>query len=183
VTVRDIPNLITAARILLTIPLAWSLVRGHFWLALLLFAVSGVSDGLDGFLAKHFGWQSRLGSLLDPAADKLMLVTAYVALGWQGLIPLWLVIAVIARDLIIVAGAATYHFLVAPLEGEPTLISKLNTLAQILLVLAVVANQVVSGIPHGLLQAMIWAVMLTTLASGVGYVWIWSQRARGQLGK
>jgi len=178
VTVRDIPNLITAARILLTIPLAWSLVQGRYGLALMLFFVSGVSDGLDGFLAKHFGWQSRLGSLLDPAADKLMLITAYVALGWKGLLPVWLVCAVILRDVVIVAGATAYHFLVAPLEGEPTLISKLNTLAQILLVLAVVVDQALVRVWPWLLSGMIWAVLATTLASGLDYVWTWTRRAR-----
>ncbi len=162
---------------LLVIPVAWTIVKAHFGQALLLFAAAGFSDALDGYLAKRFGWQSRLGSLLDPAADKLMLVISYLALGWQGLVPHWLVAAVILRDLVIVGGAIAYHVLIAPLEGQPSLLSKANTLAQIILVLAVVADRAVLPAPDWVLDGLIWVVALTTLASGVAYVWVWSHRS------
>jgi len=179
VTARDIPNLITAARVGLVAPVAWMLLNGRYGMALLLFGVAGFSDALDGYLAKRFGWESRLGSLLDPVADKLMLVVSYLALGWQGLVPPWLVAAVILRDLVIVGGAVAYHLLIAPLEGEPTMLSKANTLVQIILVLAVVADQVVMWPPGWVLGVLIWLVAATTLASGVGYVWVWGHRALG----
>jgi cardiolipin synthase len=177
VTARDIPNLITLGRIALTIPVVWALIDGRFGLALVLFAVAGISDGVDGYLAKRYGWHSRLGSLLDPAADKLLLLTAYIALGWQGLLPLWLVLAVIGRDLLIVGGATAYHFWIEPFEGAPSRISKLNTLVQILLVVLVVADRGLIAMPPLLLDAMVWTVAATTLASGAGYVWVWSRRA------
>ena len=101
----DIPNLITVMRIVLVVPVSWSLLRQEFGLALALFFVAGVSDGLDGFLAKHYGWSSRLGALLDPLADKALLVACYASLAWIGLLPVWLLVLVVARDVVIVAGA------------------------------------------------------------------------------
>ncbi|MGD2083466.1 MAG: CDP-alcohol phosphatidyltransferase family protein [Chromatiales bacterium] len=174
---RDIPNLITVGRIILTVPTAWALIQDRFGLALALFAVAGVSDGVDGYLAKRYGWHSRLGSLLDPAADKLLLLTAFVTLGWHGLLPAWLVVGVIVRDLLIVAGATTYHFWIEPFEGEPSRISKLNTLVQILLVVLVVADRGLIAMPPLLLDAMVWIVAATTFASGADYVWVWGRRA------
>jgi cardiolipin synthase len=102
---RDIPNLITVGRILLVAPTTWALLQQHYRLALVLFLVAGISDGVDGFLAKHYNWSSRLGALLDPVADKALLVCSYAALTWTGLLPLWLFVLVILRDTVIVGGA------------------------------------------------------------------------------
>ena len=140
----DIPNLITFARILLVVPVVWLLHTHNYIGALAIFALAGFSDALDGFLAKRYGWESRLGSLLDPIADKLLLVCSFLVLGAHGLLPLWLVGLVILRDAVIVTGATVYHFRIQHLvAGEPTLSSKLNTLMQILLVLAVVLTEAV----------------------------------------
>ncbi|MFC1684093.1 CDP-alcohol phosphatidyltransferase family protein [Pseudomonadota bacterium] len=177
---RDIPNLISILRVFLTIPVVWALLAQEYGLALVLFAVAGISDGVDGFLAKHFRWESRLGGMLDPLADKTLLVFSYLALGWLGLIPLWLVLAVILRDVIIVAGAVAYHLRVAELEAEPRLMSKVNTFMQILLVLLVVLSQALFALPLALLQAVIVLVLITTLLSGIDYIWIWSRRAVDQ---
>jgi cardiolipin synthase len=174
----DIPNLISVLRILLTVPVVWMLLTHRFDLALLLFAIAGISDGLDGFLAKHFGWQSRLGGLLDPLADKVLLISSYVCLALLGLIPLALMVLVIVRDLIIVTGALIYNFRIEELEAEPSVISKINTFAQIVLVLAVVLDQGLLALPDGVLTLLIWSVFVTTIASGVNYVWVWSRRAR-----
>ena len=103
---EDIPNLISVLRIFLSVPVVWMLLEQRFDIALILFAIAGVSDGLDGFLAKHYGWQSRLGGLLDPMADKILLVSSYVSLALLGLIPVWLMLLVILRDLVIVTGGA-----------------------------------------------------------------------------
>ncbi|MEA3413027.1 MAG: CDP-alcohol phosphatidyltransferase family protein, partial [Pseudomonadota bacterium] len=101
---RQIPNIITVARIALVPVLAWVLLEQQFEITLILAAFMGATDGLDGFLAKVYGWQTRLGSFLDPLADKVMLVTIYLCLGWLELLPYWLVALVIFRDLVILAG-------------------------------------------------------------------------------
>jgi len=102
---RNLPNLISAARIVLVAPVVWYILQEEYSLALLLFVIAGVSDGIDGYLAKRFHWQSRLGSILDPIADKLLIVSSYAAVTWMELIPLWLWLCVLARDVIIVSGS------------------------------------------------------------------------------
>jgi cardiolipin synthase len=175
---RDIPNLITIGRMLLVPPTTWALVEHHYTLALSLFLVAGVSDGLDGLLAKQFDWTSRLGAILDPLADKALLVACYAALSWTGLLPGWLFALVVLRDVVIVAGAITYHFRIAHLDAEPTLVSKLNTLMQILLVLLVVVQQAVGWVPPEWIEPLIYLVSATTLWSGIDYVNTWTRRAR-----
>jgi len=177
---RDIPNLISFLRILLTLPIVWLLFEQEFAYALMLFAVAGFSDGLDGFLAKHFHWQSHLGGLLDPLADKALLMSSYLVLGGLGLIPVWLVILVIFRDLTIMGGALYYHFSVEAVDAHPTLISKLNTLLQIVLVLLVVTDAGPYPLPPLLLAGLIWATGVTTLVSGGVYVWVWTNKARSK---
>jgi cardiolipin synthase (CMP-forming) len=175
---RDIPNVITVGRILLVAPTAWALLRHEYPLALLLFCVAGASDALDGWLAKRFDWGSRLGALLDPLADKALLIASYAALTWTGLLPAWLFALVLLRDVVIVAGAAVYHLHIARLDAQPTRISKLNTLFQILLVVAVIVQQATGwGEPQWIVP-LLAAVTLTTLWSGIDYVITWSQRAR-----
>jgi len=174
----DIPNLITVGRILLVPPIAWVLIQQHFLLALTLFFVAGVSDAADGFLAKYYGWTSRLGALLDPLADKFLLVTSYLALTWIGLLPLWLLVLVVVRDVVIVSGAVVYNFHIERLEAEPTLISKLNTLLQILLVLLVIVHQATGWGDSGWIEMLIYAVAITVVWSGIDYVITWSRRAR-----
>jgi len=174
----DIPNLITVMRILLVAPISWSLVRQEFGPALVLFFVAGLSDGLDGFLAKHYGWTSRLGALLDPLADKALLVACYAALAWTGLLPVWLLVLVVARDVVIVAGAVVYNFRIRRLEAQPTLISKLNTLLQILLVLLVIVQQLVPRVNDVWIHVLIYAVTFSVVWSGLDYVVTWSRRAR-----
>ncbi len=177
---RDIPNLISFLRILLTLPIVWLLFEQEFSYALMLFAVAGFSDGLDGFLAKHYRWQSHLGGLLDPLADKALLMSSYLVLGGLGLLPIWLVILVIFRDLTIMGGALYYHFSVEEVDADPSLVSKLNTLLQIILVLAVVTDAGPLPLPSPLLQGLIYATGLTTLVSGALYVWVWTKKARSK---
>jgi cardiolipin synthase len=175
---RDLPNIISFVRLLAVMPVVFLLFEREFGWALLLFAVAGASDGLDGFLAKSFGWQSRLGGILDPLADKTLLVACFLVLGALSLIPVWLVVAAITRDLVIVGGAIAYHYGVEELEAEPTVASKVNTALQILLVVAVMADAGPLPLPEHLLQALIWACLVTVVLSGVQYVWVWSRKAR-----
>ncbi len=174
---RDIPNLISVLRILLVVPVVYLLLQRRFREAMLLFFIAGVSDALDGFLARRFDWRSRLGGILDPLADKVLLVSVFLCLGWLGALPWWLVALVILRDLVIVGGALAYHFTVERLEAEPSLVSKLNTTLQILLALAVVYDLGFSELPKLLLWGLIYLVTLTTLLSGIDYVVNWSRRA------
>lgn len=175
---RDIPNLITVGRMLLVLPTAWMLLEHNYQLALVLFFVAGASDALDGFLAKQFDWTSRLGAILDPLADKALLVACFAALSWNGLLPVWLFGLVILRDVVIVAGAVVYHFRIAALDAQPTLISKVNTLAQILLVLLIIVHQASGWGRADWAGSLVYLVTLTTLWSGIDYVVTWSRRAR-----
>jgi len=173
----DLPNAITVFRFLLVPPVVGLLLTDRSAAALIVFGVAGVSDALDGFLAKRFHWTSALGALLDPLADKLLLLCSFITLGYLGAIPLWLVLLVIARDLVIVGGALTYHFLIEPVLTAPSRVSKLNTLLQILLVLAVMFDRGVQGLPGYWLQVLIYAVLASTLWSGLDYVWTWGRKA------
>ena len=174
---EDIPNLISVLRIFLSVPVVWSMLELRFDIALLLFAVAGISDGLDGYLAKHFGWQSRLGGLLDPLADKVLLVSSFLTLAILGMIPMLLMLLVILRDLVIVTGALVYNFRIRELEVAPSLVSKVNTFTQILLVLVVVLDEGLIGLPDLAIQVLIGVVFITTIASGINYVWVWSRLA------
>ena len=178
---HHLPNLISILRILLVPPVAWLMVRGHFGEALMLFVVAGVSDGLDGFLAKHFGWTSRLGSILDPLADKLLLTVSFVTLAWLGYLPLWLAALILLRDLIIVIGGVLYHNLVGRFSLQPTIVSKVNTALQIVVVTLVLLNLSWLAIPTLVTDSAIYLLVLTVLASGVDYVWTWGRRALHKL--
>jgi cardiolipin synthase len=136
----SIPNLITLARILMVPVLVWAITAGEMRAAFVLFLVAGLSDLIDGFLAKRFGMATALGAYLDPLADKAMIVSIYVALGIAYAIPRWLVILVVSRDIMIV-GAVILSWLVGrPVALKPLLISKLNTVAQVVLALLVLGT-------------------------------------------
>jgi cardiolipin synthase len=175
---RHLPNVISMARIVLVGPIIWSLLTGQFGLAIWLFLIAGASDALDGFLAKHFDWSSRLGGFLDALADKFLLISTFVCLWWLDLFPWWLVLSVLARDLVIVTGATVYNFRIETVQPEPSMISKLNTVLQIALAAIGVIQLGFGGVPDWLLNALIWAVMVTVVLSGAGYVREWSRRAR-----
>jgi cardiolipin synthase len=174
---RFIPNAICIARILLVAPLVLYIVDGRYVPALVVLVVAGLSDGLDGFLAKRFDWRTRLGGLLDPAADKLLLVAAFASLTYVGLVPVELTVIVIARDVIIVLGAIFYQWLIAPVEGEPSVISKLNTACQ-LAMLFFTLTAAAYGVPPPVSLTVLGAtVVFTSIVSGLNYVLRWSARA------
>ncbi|HKJ09404.1 MAG TPA: CDP-alcohol phosphatidyltransferase family protein [Gammaproteobacteria bacterium] len=175
---RDLPNLITLVRFLLVPPVVVLLLNQRYGLALGVFMIAGFSDALDGYLAKRFQWTSRLGGLLDPLADKALLISCYLSLAVLGMIPLWLVVLVIVRDLVIISGAAAYHLWVEVLQPQPRLLSKLNTAAQLLLVLAVMFSAGLIRLDPFWIQALVALVLITTVASGADYVWTWGRRAR-----
>lgn len=176
---RHLPNLITILRMLLTVPLCWLIARGRYEGALLVAALAGFSDALDGFLARQFGWRSWIGGVLDPLADKLLLIVAFVCLALVGEVPVWLAAIVLGRDLVIVAGAFLYHVLVGRFEAAPSALSKLNTAVQIAFVLVILLHAShwleLSPAVH---RILVVAVALATVASGLHYVVVWTARAR-----
>lgn len=177
---RDIPNLISLLRLLAVIPVVFLLLEHRYGWALVLFAIAGISDGLDGFLAKRFDWRSRLGGILDPLADKVLLVACFLVLGTLSLIPVWLVVAAVFRDLLITGGALLYNYRVEELEAAPIVTSKINTLLQILLVVLVMANAGPLPLPDWVIAALVWACLASILVSGGQYVWIWGHKARAK---
>ena len=177
-SLRWLPNAISLMRIVLVAPILMYIVDGRYGLALLLFFVAGFSDGVDGYLAKRFDWHTRIGALLDPIADKLLVGGTFITMVFTGLVPVWLAALVIFRDVVIVGGATAYNFFVRPVEGEPTRISKLNTALQLLFIVFVLSNAGF-GWPDQIAITVIGAGVLVTLViSGIDYVWSWARRAR-----
>lgn len=175
---RHLPNLITALRIVLVVPLCWLIGEERYGSALVVAALAGFSDAVDGFLAKHFGWQSRLGAVLDPIADKLLLMAACISLTLGGNLPAWFTTIVVARDLAIVAGAFAYHRLIGRFDAAPSWLSKLTTVAQIGCVLAVLVRlSGVLALPRSWLSGLIVLAAALTVASGTHYVVAWSMQA------
>ncbi|HEY1364397.1 MAG TPA: CDP-alcohol phosphatidyltransferase family protein [Xanthobacteraceae bacterium] len=167
----SIPNLITLGRILLVPVVVWAITAGEMRVAFALFVAAGVSDAVDGFLAKRFGMTTRLGAYLDPLADKAMLVSIYVALGISGAIPRWLVILVVSRDIMIVSAVILSWLVDKPVQPKPLLVSKLNTVAQILLaclVLAALGFRFDAELAVSLLTALVAVLTLLSVAFYVG---------------
>lgn len=173
-----LPNAISLMRIALIPPILLLIINGQFGWALAIFWLAGFSDGLDGYLAVRFNWSSRLGGLLDPTADKLLITGLFITLAWTGHIPVWLAAVVILRDVVIVAGALIYNFMVKPVPGEPTRISKLNTALQMLFVLFVLSRAGFDWPDKITITVLGASVLVTVVISGVDYVWSWSRRAR-----
>ncbi|MCU0975888.1 MAG: CDP-alcohol phosphatidyltransferase family protein [Steroidobacteraceae bacterium] len=173
-----LPNLLCVLRMVLAVPLVWTLIEGHFAWTLLIFLVAAATDGLDGFLAKRLHCETELGKLLDPIADKLLLVSAFVALTIIGLVPLWLTATAVARDLIIGGGAAVYRRLFGPLQGRPTWPSKINTVFQLSYGLAVVAAAAAPAlVPQAIVIALGATTFVTTVVSGADYVSLYARKA------
>lgn len=169
----SLPNLITLARILAVPVVVWAIAANQWLLAFVLFLAAGVSDAVDGFLAKRFGMKTELGAYLDPLADKVLIVSIYVALGITDAAPRWLVILVVSRDIMIV-GAIMLSWLVdKPLPVRPLLVSKLNTVAQIVFAGLVLASLGLGFAAGWLLPATMIAVAALTLLSVAAYVREW----------
>ncbi|MEK6748354.1 MAG: CDP-alcohol phosphatidyltransferase family protein [Pseudomonadota bacterium] len=174
---RHLPNLISLLRVALVGPALWFLLQLRYAEALATVFVAGASDALDGYLAKRYAWHSRIGAVLDPLADKILLIASYIALAYLQLVPLWLAVLILARDLIIVTGATAYYFLIVRIDMTPSISSKINTVAQIALVLLVIVAQLLPWLAPDVIAYAIWAVAATSVWSGVSYVAVWSRHA------
>jgi cardiolipin synthase len=177
---RHIPNVITSIRILLVAPIAMTLANHRLSISIALFGLAALSDAADGFLAKRYGWRSELGAFLDPAADKILLVTVFITLACLKLVPLWLMAAAVTRDAIIVAGALLYLHWIGPLSVRPSFVSKFNTLCQAAYIMAVVGREELSMPPAWTVVALGALVFVTVVVSGMDYVLIYSRRALGE---
>lgn len=170
------PNLLSFAR-LLSVPLIiWLVLDGQMTFAFWLFVAAGITDAIDGFVAKHFNAKTELGSYLDPLADKALLVGIYLTLGWLGHIPGWLVIVVAFRDLTIVGGALLEHTLTQSFKSKPMMVSKINTTLQIALAALVLARLGLGFHDWGLTGVLVFAVAITTVLSGLTYLIEWTRR-------
>jgi cardiolipin synthase len=173
----NIPNLLTLLRLALIPVTAYFLATEAYKIALPIFLIAALTDFADGYIARRFKLVSKLGATLDPIADKLNMLVATVLLAWQELLPIWLAIAIVARDILIVTGALAYRAAIGPIKIAPTLLSKFNTLVEfavLLLVMAVGAGWIGTG---AWMQAVFLLVLATVVASGVQYAWIWSRKA------
>lgn len=172
---RHLPNAISMLRVLLVAPICWLLLQRNWSYALALVAIAGISDGLDGFLARHYGWQSRLGGMLDAIADKLLLISCFVILAWLGEAPVWLAAIVCGRDLLIATGASLWRVLIGRIDPHPSLLSKACTLMQIVYLLCVLLALVRWPAPAS--AAFAWLVAALCIASGLDYTLRWSRYA------
>ena len=173
-----LPNALSVIRIILTVPVVIALLKGQYVLTLLLFLLAGISDALDGWIAKQFSFQTRLGSILDPMADKILLTCTFITLYWVGILPLWLLMLIFVRDVIIVAGALGYFLGEITSDSEllqPTLISKFNTVLQIALVLFLLLIQIY--VELSIFLEMVFIIVATSTGLSVAdYMWLWIKK-------
>ena len=176
---KSIPNLISIIRIILIIPVLLLIYRESYDLALF-FLLAGLSDALDGYLAKKFDWRTRVGALLDPVADKLLVAGTFIILTWLGLVPFWLAAVVVSRDIIIALGVFIYSFVYEPFHGEATKISKINTFLEILYVLMVLSSKAFFWPSNTVIIITGSAVFVTVFISGLDYIMSWIRRVNSQ---
>jgi len=177
-----VPNILTLLRILLTPVLVWLLLDNRFGWAFIVFVLAGITDGLDGLIARVLHQRSRLGAYLDPLADKLLLVSSFILLGHQGILPNWVTIIVVSRDAMIVLGILTLMFHQVPVEIKPSVLSKITTLVQLITVMTTLMAAFLP-VPRFSLQALFALTALLTVASGLHYILLalrlWERGASG----
>ena len=195
---RYLPNVLSILRMLLVVPTSLFLWHGEIALALGLMAVAGISDGVDGALARHYNWQTHLGSILDPLADKILVAATFIVFTFQGYIPLWLALLTIGRDLIILFGGTLYRIFFGPFEIKPSLISKANTAMQVVTLILIMLYLLPSASVQLPLLAQLgeylggsteqwvdpyclWLLAMLGAVSGAHYVVVWGARARREL--
>jgi cardiolipin synthase len=169
----NLPNLITVGRVILVPVVFWLLITGQTEAAFIVFIVAGVSDAVDGYLAKTFNWKTELGAYLDPLADKLLIVSIFLALGVDGKLPLWLVVAVVSRDILLVIAILVSWVLGPPVRIRPLIVSKANTVAQIVLAAVVLADEGFGLGLQSLRFVLIWLTGALTVASLAAYLHSW----------
>lgn len=174
---RNVPNVITLLRLALVPAMAYYLADEAYDMALALFLVAALSDLADGYIARRFKLVSTFGATLDPVADKLSMLVATLLLAWQTLLPLWLAIAIVVRDVVIVSGALAYRLVRGRLDVAPTQLSKVNTFIEFTVLLLVMAGGAGWIETRPWMATVFLVVFLTVIASGAQYVWVWGRKA------
>lgn len=169
----NLPNVISVGRIFLVPLVVWAIISGRMQFAFVIFVIAGLSDALDGFIAKRFAWQTELGAYLDPIADKLLLVSIYIVLGFFHHLPPWLVIAVVTRDVLIIGAILLSWIVERPVAMQPLFVSKANTTCQIILASLVMGNLGFSLGLEPVISPLVWLVGLLTVLSAVAYLRAW----------
>jgi cardiolipin synthase len=169
----NIPNFITLARVLSVPVIFWLLVSGNSRVAFFVFLLAGISDAVDGYLAKRFNWTTDLGAYLDPLADKLLIVSIYIALAVSHAIPLWLVIAVVSRDILILLAVLISWLMDHPVRIKPLIVSKVNTAAQLVLAATVLADGAFDFGLETTRLALVWITAVSTILSLIAYLKAW----------
>jgi cardiolipin synthase (CMP-forming) len=174
-----VPNFITIFRFILVPFVIYALFKGETVLALVGFIVAGLSDAVDGFIARRFNQRTELGAYLDPIADKLLLVTIFVVFGYLGALPLWLVYAVVSRDAMIVGAVVLSTVMGNPVEMRPLFVSKANTAVQIVLAIFVLAELAFNLDYDFARTLLVWLTALLTAISAGAYLVRWLRHMAG----
>lgn len=179
---RHLPNIVTVIRIMLVFPTTWFLWQGQTLQAFTLMLIASFSDALDGALARRFHWKTDLGRLLDPLADKFLVAAVFIVFTIQNLIPLWLVVLTLGRDLILLAGGTLYRVIIGYIKVQPSLISKANTAMQMLVLSMLMASQLPIGVAANYAHAAvddfgIYLLAVLSAVSGIHYIVLWANRS------
>lgn len=175
---RYLPNLLTILRCILIIPFVVCFLSRNYATAFYIFLCAGLTDGLDGWCARQFHWESYIGLILDPIADKILIVISFVLLAWVDVMPWWLIELVLFRDMSILLGVvAWYHVMQRQLVFKPSRLSKTNTLIEFVLISSILWQLSWGGVPKMLHWSLIALVAVTTTGSYVEYMWLWAKRA------
>lgn len=174
-----IPNYITIFRFILVPFIVMAVLSDYVGAALIGFVIAGISDGVDGYIARRYNQRSELGAYLDPIADKLLLVSLFVVLGFLEQLPVWLVVIVVSRDIFIVGAVLLGAVIGKPIEMHPLRVSKANTALQIVLVTVTLADMAFEFSLPGIRIALVWVVALLTAASATAYLVAWTKHMAG----
>jgi len=175
--ILNIPNMLTLARIVITPFIVYAIIEHQPVLALILMGAAGITDMLDGAIARYFNQRSTVGAFMDPLADKLMLISTIVSLYFIEQVPTFLFLAVVFRDMIILVGALAYEMVTHKLEMQPTIASKITTFLQIILVLTVLSGMAWQQPGDMALQLILWLTFAFTCISGLQYMVVWMRKA------
>ncbi|PKH06187.1 CDP-alcohol phosphatidyltransferase family protein [Moritella sp. Urea-trap-13] len=180
VVIKQIPNALTTLRLLLSVPICLLILNENYSAVLWIALIAGVSDAVDGWLARKLDIESRYGSIVDPLSDKAMLMSSYLAFAIVGLLPWWVAVVIVARDAVIVSGALAYYGLFGRYEVAPSIWGKTSTTVQIVFALMLLTQQVYPVLPALSFEIGLWSVILMVIISGCHYVYIWGAKALSQ---
>ncbi len=169
------PNAISIFRLIVVLPIAIGITGGEFAISFAIFVVAAISDGLDGFLARRFGWETAFGKVIDPVADKLLLLVTTITLALSGHFPVMVMLLMVAKDLAVVLGVLVYTALAGFPELRPIAVGKVTTVLQLVLIGYVLLTLAVEiPLNHLVTPVLIWIVVVTTILDGCGYLWLWT---------